>query len=432
MGTRRRALEELGYTYVNLDLKPHGERKVQGDAHQMPFVDDSFSVVVCSDAFDSLPDQQRALAEIKRVSSPEATFIFWAPFFHQFAGDDLFRYTPVGIEALLDRAGFQIESVEAPQWLFGLLAEVPDMALRRWHLSRLERPIEWIGDRLDGLVQGDPTKHLSLARAYIVVARPGAAAGGAENRTARLSLRRPRAGRSMPLRKRLLLDAVTRGRGNALLLTDDRAVEASVRKLGYSPVVGRPPDPAAHDDVLPFDTASFSLVVSANGLGDFPDPFKGISEIRRVLRNDGRFIAWAPYLHPWTGDEYMRFTPLGLDVSLRWAGFRVTSFETELRLFSVLAQVLIHGLRRPPGGWLAKIAERMGYAIDRGLRRFLGLGYTFAAGFILVAIPDEPSAPDLLQARKVPVEMLWEELGDLDAAADYRKDRLAKEAAERS
>lgn len=56
----RRRADELG---INIDLR-------EGDAHQLAFADSSFDSVVCALSLCNIPDERRAVAEMKRVLRP--------------------------------------------------------------------------------------------------------------------------------------------------------------------------------------------------------------------------------------------------------------------------------------------------------------------------------------------------------------------------
>jgi SAM-dependent methyltransferase len=171
-GTLRVPLAARGYAYVNVDLAPAGRGAVRGDAQRLPFRDDAFDVIVSGDSLEHFPDPRLAVAEVKRVLRPDGRFVIWVPFLHPFHGDDLWRYTPLGLEALLGGAGLRIASLEAPEWAASVAAQMLVELLRRARLGSLEPPVKraaaWIDRRL-ARWQG---ANLSFARAYLVVATP--------------------------------------------------------------------------------------------------------------------------------------------------------------------------------------------------------------------------------------------------------------------
>lgn len=102
---------------------------------------------------------------------------------------------------------------------------------------------------------------------------------------------------------------------------------------------------------LPYESASFDVVIISNALHIVPDPEKALSEIRRVLKMKGILIApnfvhekgagvvsrlWTGTLkligvrfaHEWTGDDYCAF--------LEQNGFRVKNRKTLKARFPIL------------------------------------------------------------------------------------------------
>ena len=113
---------------------------------------------------------------------------------------------------------------------------------------------------------------------------------------------------------------------------------------------------------LPFADGAFALVVSSDSLEHFQTPSVALKEVHRVLRSGGRFVLWVPFMHPFHGDDYYRYTPLGLRHLLEDAELVVESIETPLGLMTLLSTGLIvviglgarrvMGLVRRVAGWL--------------------------------------------------------------------------------
>jgi SAM-dependent methyltransferase len=169
------AVAARGYRYVNVDLRPAGPRAVGGDAARLPFADRTFDVVVSSDSLEHFASADDALREARRVLSDEGTLVVWVPFMHPFHGDDLYRYTPLGLRHVLERTGFHVVSIDAPLSIASYLAQVVVTALQRVGLGRVERPIErgaaWVDRRF--FARGG--RRLGFAAAYLVTARTNGA-----------------------------------------------------------------------------------------------------------------------------------------------------------------------------------------------------------------------------------------------------------------
>lgn len=172
-GELRVPLQERGYSYVNVDFAPSGPgRKVQGDAHRLPFADAGFDLVVSSDTLEHFSDPIAVVREVRRVLADDGRFVVWVPFMHPFHGDDLYRYTPLGLEHVMSSAGLRIESLEAPLWVFSVMAQAVVVLLRRIGLGSLERRVERAAAWLDARLQRFGGGSKGFAQAYLVVAVP--------------------------------------------------------------------------------------------------------------------------------------------------------------------------------------------------------------------------------------------------------------------
>jgi SAM-dependent methyltransferase len=162
------ALRSRGYHYVNVDIAASGPGAVIGDAVRLPFRDGAFDLIVSSDTLEHFPEPAAALAEARRVLASEGALVVRVPFLHPFHGDDLYRYTPLGLGYLLENAGFAVTSIEAPLSLTSLLAQALIVALRRIGLGALDGPIEQGAARIDGFLTGGGRRGKGFAASYLV------------------------------------------------------------------------------------------------------------------------------------------------------------------------------------------------------------------------------------------------------------------------
>lgn len=87
-GMLREAVEAGGGQYVGADLLANagGFRLVLGDAQHLPFADETFDAVFCIDAFEHIPDGERAAREFRRLLRPGGFVFLSAPNYGNVAG----------------------------------------------------------------------------------------------------------------------------------------------------------------------------------------------------------------------------------------------------------------------------------------------------------------------------------------------------------
>lgn len=118
-----------------------------GDGQKMPFRDGVFDTAMALEVLEHVKNPDACLAEIRRVLRPGGRLLLTVPFvapLHQLPFD-YYRYTPGGLEAMLDRNGFTIEKIE-PR---GNFASATGSTLAHWML----RAIGARGFHHDGSVQ---------------------------------------------------------------------------------------------------------------------------------------------------------------------------------------------------------------------------------------------------------------------------------------
>lgn len=138
---------------------------------------------------------------------------------------------------------------------------------------------------------------------------------------------------------------------------------------------------------LPFRPRAFDVVVSSDTLEHFADPLCALGEARRVLKTEATLVLWVPFMQPFHGNDYYRFTPLGLRYLLSSAGLTLVSLEAPLWISSVVAQAFVVLLQRLRMGFLERVVERLAEWLDRRLARFQSPDASFAAAFLAVARP---------------------------------------------
>ncbi|MBN9380255.1 MAG: methyltransferase domain-containing protein [Chitinophagaceae bacterium] len=103
--------EYIGVDYYN-EGHPHDNEQIDFfyDGKKLPFCDQNFDSVLCSEVFEHVFNLDEALAEINRVLKTDGRILITCPFVwneHE-VPHDYARYTRFALEDILKRAGFEI------------------------------------------------------------------------------------------------------------------------------------------------------------------------------------------------------------------------------------------------------------------------------------------------------------------------------------
>ena len=157
-----------------------------------------------------------------------------------------------------------------------------------------------------------------------------------------------------------------------------RYVNMDINKVGNSEksIVGD-----AH--VLPFKDECFDLLVSKDTLEHFLKPWAVVNDVHRVLKKNGLFIIWVPFMHPFHGNDFYRYTPLGLRHLLR--DFEIISFESPLWVFTVIGSACTQVLKRIHLDFMAPLVKRFCIVLDTVFTHHQKRPLSFAAAYRVVA-----------------------------------------------
>jgi SAM-dependent methyltransferase len=90
----------------------------------IPVEDERFDLVLCTQVLEHLPEPADVLDELQRVLRPGGQLWLTAPLFYPEHEQpyDFYRYTSFGLRHRLERAGFDVESLDWLEGYFGTLA----------------------------------------------------------------------------------------------------------------------------------------------------------------------------------------------------------------------------------------------------------------------------------------------------------------------
>jgi SAM-dependent methyltransferase len=146
-----RALVERFRSYVGFDSPSRPDSAanadVFGDATALPFADASADLMLCTEVMEHVPDPAAMIAEIRRVLCPGGHLVLTVPFMWQLHDEpyDYWRFTEFGLREMLERGGFQVETLRGINGMLGALLQMRCYWLVRatGPLRDLVRPIVW-------------------------------------------------------------------------------------------------------------------------------------------------------------------------------------------------------------------------------------------------------------------------------------------------
>jgi ubiquinone/menaquinone biosynthesis C-methylase UbiE len=150
--------------------------------------------------------------------------------------------------------------------------------------------------------------------------------------------------------------------------------------------------PTEHTDVvcdaqdLPFSDLEFDLVAAFNVMEHIPNTNQFLSEVGRVLKDDGYIAMAIPFMYgKHDHQDFYRWTPQGLEKVLDEHGFKVVLLRKNGGIFSTIISLFSHYIHQrtaPSGiGWRAsKYTEKLYFLILRIVLFPLDVVYWLAYG----------------------------------------------------
>ncbi len=143
--TRKRGLFDIAayplvVVYADLSTAKHPD--VQADATHVPFLDEQFDAVICSELLEHVLNPAAVLHDVHRILRQGGVLLLCAPFLHRIHGDpcDYGRYTDSYWAQTLAQLGFRQVSVEKQGLFWSVLVDM----VREWAheatTSRRPRP----------------------------------------------------------------------------------------------------------------------------------------------------------------------------------------------------------------------------------------------------------------------------------------------------
>lgn len=123
-------IENYGLNMVYTNLTTEKCPDVQSDAVLLPFADESFDVVICSELLEHVPHPPAVLGEAYRVLRKDGVLLICVPFLYQIHGDpyDFGRYTDYYWLNHLKKTGFKGIEIKKQGLFWSVLVDM----IRAW------------------------------------------------------------------------------------------------------------------------------------------------------------------------------------------------------------------------------------------------------------------------------------------------------------
>ena len=112
--------------YKSIDIDAASKPDIIADAYQLPITSNSVDTVLCSQVLEHVIDPDKVLAEIFRILKPQGICILTVPFFNEIHSEpnDYWRWTSYGIVKIVERTGFQIQTIQKRGGYFSCHAQI--------------------------------------------------------------------------------------------------------------------------------------------------------------------------------------------------------------------------------------------------------------------------------------------------------------------
>jgi len=133
--------------YVGLDFDLEGSQPdVSGTSVQLPFRDEGFDTVLCTQVLEHVPDPFATVSEVARVLKPGGHLVLTAPQawrLHEYP-HDYYRFTRFGLAYMLRRHGLEPVRIVAQGGVWALVGQTILNTLPHRHLFYMTAPLNLI------------------------------------------------------------------------------------------------------------------------------------------------------------------------------------------------------------------------------------------------------------------------------------------------
>ncbi|MDO8515572.1 MAG: methyltransferase domain-containing protein [bacterium] len=168
----RSIIEGRSSKYLTFDVSSGDRIDVVGDIQKLPFKENNFDTIICTQVLEHVKKPWLAVKEMYRVIKPNGYSLVTVPFMLPYHAhpNDYFRYTREGLVSIFEDAGFKIINCQYYGSIFMVISEMIHFNLfnpykkHKLNLPQIMLVIENIAGRLDKIIKSENTN----ANVYII------------------------------------------------------------------------------------------------------------------------------------------------------------------------------------------------------------------------------------------------------------------------
>jgi len=111
--------------YIKMDIKKSENIDVIGNAENIPFKDETFDAIVCTQVLGDINNIYKAVQEFYRVLKPKGIVLLTESLMNEMHDEphDYWRFTKFGLKHLFKKAGFKIIAIDQRGSFFSIKAQ---------------------------------------------------------------------------------------------------------------------------------------------------------------------------------------------------------------------------------------------------------------------------------------------------------------------
>ncbi len=143
---------------VTVDIDPARHPEIVGDAHNLPFENNEFEVVLCTEVLEHLEDPRKALEEMRRVLRPGGTLLLTTRFVFPLhdTPNDFWRFTKFGLKKLFEK--WEVQEIVSETRTFSAIGALLQRIVfqDKMRMNRVTKVfllvLAWVCDHLNWLI----------------------------------------------------------------------------------------------------------------------------------------------------------------------------------------------------------------------------------------------------------------------------------------